>query len=103
VSVVVVAIISPLDGHIQNVVDAFAVVSPKVHSERGTELYALHHDAGTVIMIERWTSQEDLAAHAAGAPITELNALVADHVAGPSDVRVLRNVPLGDPLKGTLQ
>lgn len=102
-SVVVVAVLTPLDGHIQNVVDAFATVSPKVHNESGCELYALHHDADQVIMIERWTSEADLAAHAAGAAITELNALLADHVAGASDVSVLENVPLGDTNKGTIQ
>lgn len=101
-SVIVVAVITPLDGHIQGVVDAFAVASPRVHAEPGCELYALHHDANQVVMIERWATAEDLAAHAAGAPITELNALLADHVAGPTDVSVLENVPLGDPAKGTV-
>ena len=102
-SVVVVAVITPLDGHIQDVVNAFAVASPKVHAEAGCELYALHHDADQVIMIERWATQADLAAHASGAAITELNALLADHVAGASDVSVLENVQLGDPIKGTIQ
>jgi len=102
-SVVVVAVITPLEGHLQNVIEAFAAVSPKVHAESGCELYALHHDADQVIMVERWTSQADLAAHAAGAPITELNALLADHVSGPTDVSVLETVPLGDPAKGTIQ
>ena len=102
-SVVVVAVITPLDGHIQDVVNAFAVASPKVHAEAGCELYALHHDADQVIMIERWTTAADLAAHASGAAISELNALLADHVAGASDVSVLENVQLGDPVKGTIQ
>ena len=102
-SVVVVAVITPLDGHIQDVVNAFAVASPKVHAEAGCELYALHHDADQVIMIERWATQADLAAHASGAAITELNGLLADHVAGASDVSVLENVQLGDSVKGTIQ
>ena len=102
-SVVVVAVITPLDGHLHNVVEAFAVASPKVHAEAGCELYALHHDADHVIMIERWTSAADLAAHSTGAPIEELNALLAGHVAGPADVSVLENVPLGDPVTGTIQ
>ncbi|MET0955512.1 MAG: antibiotic biosynthesis monooxygenase [Cryobacterium sp.] len=102
-SVVVVAVITPLEGHIQNVIDAFAEVSPKVHAESGCELYALHHDSDQVIMVERWASQADLAAHAGGAPIVELNALLADHVNGPTDVSVLENVPLGDPVKGSIQ
>ncbi|TFB96210.1 antibiotic biosynthesis monooxygenase [Cryobacterium adonitolivorans] len=102
-SVVVVAVITPLEGHLQRVVDAFAVVAPRVHAEQGCELYALHHDADNVIMIERWSSPADLAAHAAGAPIGELNALLADHVEGPTDVSVLESVPLGESAKGTIQ
>jgi quinol monooxygenase YgiN len=102
-SIVVVAVITPLDGHIQDVVDAFAIASPQVHAEAGCELYALHHDADQVVMIERWATPADLAAHAAGEPITELNALLASHVAGPTDVSVLENVPLGDLAKGTVQ
>jgi quinol monooxygenase YgiN len=101
--VVVVAVITPLDGHLQNVVDAFTIASPKVHEERGCELYALHRDADQVIMVERWTTAADLAAHAAGAPIEELNALLAGHVTGPAEVSSLENVPLGDPVKGTIQ
>jgi quinol monooxygenase YgiN len=103
VSVVVVAVISPLEGHIQNIVDAFAHVSPLVHAETGCELYALHHDADQVIMVERWSTEGDLAAHATGAPIAQLNALVSEHVTGPSVVSVLTNVPLGDPVKGSIQ
>ena len=102
-SVVVVAVITPLDGHLQDVVDAFTIASPNVHAEAGCELYALHHDADHVIMVERWSTAADLAAHAAGAPIDQLNALLVGHVTGPADVSVLENVPLGDPAKGTIQ
>lgn len=102
-SVIVVAVISPLDGHIPDIVDAFAAVSPLVHAEGGCELYALHHDADQVIMIERWASAADLAAHAAGAPITELNARLAGHIDGAAEVSVLENVPLGETIKGTIQ
>jgi len=102
-SVIVVATITPLNGHIQDVVDAFALVSSKVHAEPGNELYALNRDADTVVMIERWSSPSDLAAHAAGAAMIELNTLLAGHVTGAPAVRVLENVPLGDPAKGSIQ
>ncbi|MCU1445854.1 antibiotic biosynthesis monooxygenase [Cryobacterium sp.] len=100
--VVVVAVITPLNGHNQDVIDAFSIVAPKVHEEAGCELYALHHDAARVIMVERWTTGADLAAHSSGAPIGELNALLAGHVTGPAEVSVLENVPLGDPAKGAI-
>lgn len=102
-SVVVVAVITPLDGHIPDIVEAFAAVSPLVHAEGGCELYALHHDADQVVMIERWATAADLAAHAAGEPIAELNSRLAGHINGAADVSVLENVPLGDTMKGTIQ
>lgn len=102
-SVVVVAVLTPQPGRIQEILDAFAVVSPKVHEEPGCELYALHHDAEKVIMVERWSSRGDLDAHSAGQPLVELNALLGDALATPPDVSVLENVPLGNPVKGTIQ
>lgn len=100
---VVVAIQTPKPGRLQDVLDAFAVVSPKVHEEKGCELYAAHTDGSVCVMVERWTTQEDLDAHAAGELLKELVALWGDALAQPYDVWVLDNVPLGDPLKGTVQ
>jgi quinol monooxygenase YgiN len=102
-SVVVVAVLTPRPGRIREVLDAFAVVSPKVHEEPGCELYALHHDDEKVFMVERWSSREELDAHSAGRPLAELNTLLGDTLAAPPDVSVLENVPLGNPVKGTIQ
>ncbi|WP_431279910.1 putative quinol monooxygenase [Leifsonia poae] len=100
---VVVATLTPLDGHTQDVLDAFATASPLVQDERGCELYAVHTDGTRVVVVERWTEIGDLQAHSEGAAIAELNRLNAGHLAGPAEVLVVENVPIGDPLKGTIQ
>jgi quinol monooxygenase YgiN len=100
---VVVAIQTPKPGRLQEVLDAFAVVSPLVHQEPGCELYAAHTDGRVCVMVERWTTQADLDAHAAGEPLARLIALWGDALEKPYDVWVLENVPLGDALKGTVQ
>ncbi|TFD27598.1 putative quinol monooxygenase [Cryobacterium cryoconiti] len=102
-SVVVVAILTPKPGRSQEILDAFAVVSPLVHAEPGCELYAAHTDGDLVVMVERWASPADLAVHATGAGIARLGALTDDALAVPTDVKVLQNVPLGEPAKGTIQ
>lgn len=53
-------------------------------------------------MVERWTSADDLAAHAGGAAIAELNRLIGDALTSPAEVSILENVPFGDPSKGTI-
>ena len=75
-----------------------------MHEEKGCELYAAHLEQGgdTVVMVERWTSREDLDAHASGKPLERLNELNADLLVRPYDVWLLDNVPLGDPLKGAI-
>lgn len=102
-SVVVVAVLTPKPGRIREILDAFAVVSQKVHEERGCELYAAHTDGNKVVMVERWTTPEDLDAHAGGQPLAELTTLMGDALANPIDVSVLENVPFGDAAKGTIQ
>lgn len=102
-SVVVVATLTPVDGHLQEVLDALAVSVPLVHEEPGCELYAAHTDGNVVIMVERWESQEALGVHSAGDALKKFGALTATALSGPPAVTVLENVPLGDPAKGTIQ
>ncbi len=106
-SVTVVALLTPKPGKADAVLASFAEVSPLVHQEQGCELYAAHVGAGpdgdVVIMVESWTTRADLDAHAAGAPLARLNELNAELLVKPYDVWFLRNVPLGDAEKGTIQ
>ncbi len=102
-SVTVVALLTPLPGKTDDVLAAFAEVSPLVHQESGCELYAAHTDGTVVIMVESWATRADLDAHAAGAPLARLNELNAQLLEKPYDVWFTRNVPLGDSAKGTIQ
>ena len=102
-SIVVIATLTPKPGRVQDAVDAFAGASPLVHEEVGCELYALHTDQSTLVMVERWASADDLAAHSTGAAMAELNRLMGDALSGPPAVAIMANVPLGVPSKGTLQ
>jgi quinol monooxygenase YgiN len=80
-----------------------AAVAP-THAEDGCILYALHRggtDDATFVFVERWSSDEALAAHAAQPWVTGLSAL-ADLLAGPPRVETLRAIPAGDPVKGRL-
>jgi quinol monooxygenase YgiN len=102
-SVVVVATLTPQPGTLQQILDAFALVAPTVHAEPGCELYAAHQSSTQVVVIERWSSASDLAAHAAGNPMAQLNALLRGLQSEPTGVTVLENVPFGEPTKGTIQ
>jgi quinol monooxygenase YgiN len=101
-SVTVVALLTAKPGLAPGVIDSFREVSPLVHEEPGCELYAAHTDGNVVIMVERWTTREDLNAHAAGQPLARLNELNSDLLVKPYDVWFLDAVPLGDPFKGII-
>lgn len=100
--VTVVAVLQAKPGMADRVIEAFAQVSPLVHNESGCELYAAHreHDGDSIVMIERWTSLEELQAHADGDPLRRLNELTEDILVKPYDVWFLEPVILGDPMKG---
>jgi quinol monooxygenase YgiN len=100
--VFVVATATPRPGRLNDIVDAYAQVTPAVHAEAGCELYAVHSDDEVVIIVERWTSQSDLNAHAVGEPLIELKRLLGDSLAAPIEVRVLGSHVFGDPAKGEL-
>ena len=101
-SVVVVATITPLAEHRDEVIAAFQEIIDLVHGEDGCELYALNEAQDRLIMIEKWASAEALAAHSKGANLAALNPKLAGKVAGLPDVVVLQQVPAGDPAKGQL-
>lgn len=100
----VVAIIHPLPGKGPEIIEAFRQVAPLVHEEKGCELYALQltQDEQKVIVIERWTTHEDLDAHSQGAPIQLLNELTGHLRAAPTDVILTDGIPMGDPVKGAI-
>jgi quinol monooxygenase YgiN len=102
-SVIVIATLTPKPDRVQDALNAFAGASPLVHREVGCELYALHTDQTKLIVVERWRTADDLAAHAAGAATAELNRLMGDALSTAPEITVTANVPIGEPAKGTIQ
>jgi quinol monooxygenase YgiN len=102
VSVVVVATITPLPEHTDEVIAAFMQIIPLVHAEDGCELYALHQAPDRLIMVEKWASREALGVHSSCAALAALGPKIAGQTAGPAEVIVLDAVPAGDPVKGQL-
>ena len=103
VSVVVVAILTPKPGRLADLIAALEVVTPKVHEENGCELYAVHSDGQVCVMVEQWSSQEALDAHASGAVMAQLERLWSSSLAKPFAAWVAQNIPLGDAALGTIR
>jgi quinol monooxygenase YgiN len=102
-SVVVVASIHPLPEHRDEVTAAFTDTIAQVHAEdQGCQLYSLHDGEDRLVMIEKWASEEALAAHGRGPALVDLNARIAGKYLGEIDVQVLRPHPAGTAQQGTL-
>jgi len=101
-SVVVVATITPSDGHYDEVRQILLDAIPKVHEEAGCDRYSLHEDGERFVMIEKWESAQALDAHSNGEVLRDAGRALAGKLAGKLDVRSLSAVPAGDPAKGAL-
>lgn len=101
--VVVTAVFRPAPGEREAVLAALGVAIPKVHREPGCELYAIH-DApdGAIVMLEKWSSVEELDAHGGSEAILEMRAALAGRLLGPVEVVRLAPIPVGDADRGAL-
>lgn len=101
--VVVTAVFHPAPGRRAELVDALRSSIPAVHEEAGCRLYAIHDaEDGTITMIEKWDSPEDLAAHAAGPAVAGLDKAVADLIAQATTVTTMTPLPAGTAEQGQL-
>jgi quinol monooxygenase YgiN len=101
--IVVTAVFHPVEGRTAELVDALRRSIPAVHDERGCRLYAIHDaEDGTITMIEKWDSREDLAAHTSGTAVKALGAAVADLIAKPTTVTTMTPLPAGSTEQGEL-
>ncbi|MEX5237661.1 putative quinol monooxygenase [Kocuria arenosa] len=58
-------------------IEALQKAIPAMHEEPGCLLYAIHDAAdGLIVMIEKWASDSDLAAHTEGPAVARLNTLL---------------------------
>jgi quinol monooxygenase YgiN len=103
-AIITVATAFPAPEHREEVIAAFEAAIEKVHAdEDGCELYALHEGPdGRLVMIEKYTSDEAVAAHRAGAGLAGLSQALKGKLSGPLDVQVLTPHPAGSPAKGAL-
>lgn len=102
-TVVVTAVFYPLPGRKQELADAMQRGITAVHGEQGCELYAIHDaEDGTITMIEKWTTVEDLDAHGSGSVVEILRADVKDLVAKPATVTRMTPIPAGTEAQGLL-
>jgi quinol monooxygenase YgiN len=102
VSVVVVATITPSEGHHDEVRQILLSTIPLVHDEPGCELYSLHEEGERFVMIEKWESAEALKTHSSAEALANAGRALAGKLAGQLDVRTLSAVAAGDPAKGAL-
>ncbi|MFE3281010.1 putative quinol monooxygenase [Nocardia sp. NPDC059239] len=102
-TVVVTAIFNPLPGRKGELIEAMRPGIAAVHEEPGCELYSIHDaEDGTVTMLEKWTSQADLDAHAHGAAVALLNKDIKGLLAEPVRVTTMSPIPAGTPSQGNL-
>jgi quinol monooxygenase YgiN len=99
--VVVTAVFTPAPGRREDLRAAIEGALPDVHAEDGCLLYALHDAAdGTLVLIEKWESQELLDAHSVGEPVKRLRAGIDGLVEAPAAVVTMTPLPAGDAVKG---
>lgn len=102
-TVIVTAVFTPQPGRTEELVRAMGPGIAAVHGEQGCELYAIHDaEDGTVTMIEKWTTAEDLAAHAQGEAVAVLNDGIEGLLARPTVVTRMTPIPAGTPEQGAL-
>jgi quinol monooxygenase YgiN len=101
-AVVLVATIVPLAEHRDDVISVLTATIERVHAEPGCEIYALHEASDSLVVVEKWESENALAQHRNGAALAALGPALAGKVAGSPKVITLRPVPAGDAGKGAL-
>jgi quinol monooxygenase YgiN len=101
-SVIVVATAFPLPEHRDEVVAAFEAAIPPVQEDPECELYALHEGRDRLVMIEKYKSQDALAAHGKSAALADLTAALQGKLSSDLDVQILVPHPAGTAAKGAL-
>jgi quinol monooxygenase YgiN len=102
-AVVVTAIFHPVAGARDALVEALSAGIPAVHAETGCELYAIHDSPdGSIVMLEKWSSADDLDAHGAGEPVARMLATLEGLLESPPVVTRLVPNPAGSSYQGQL-
>ena len=87
--VVVSARLHPDPAQLDAAVAAVLAAVAGIRAEEGCEQYDPHlADDGTILVVERWSSREALAAHSAGAPVQVLRDGLNGLTTAPPEVTV---------------
>lgn len=102
-AVVVTAVFQPKEGRKQELAEAMRRGIEAVHTESGCELYSIHDaEDGTITMIEKWSSVQELDAHGGGEPVKTLLADIDGLVEGAPTVTRMYPLPRGTAQQGAL-
>lgn len=102
-TVIVTAVFYPQAGKKQELVQAMQRGIAAVHEEPGCELYSIHDaEDGTITMIEKWTTAQDLDTHGAGEAVGVLNGDIADLIEKPTLVTRMTPLPSGTEAQGEI-
>lgn len=97
-SVIVVATFFPKPGMHDAVHAVIAAAQTEVYKEPGCELYALHESSDRFVLIEKWASEEAIAAHGEAEALAKLVEDVTPLVDGKIDIVSLSPVDSGHEL-----
>jgi quinol monooxygenase YgiN len=88
--------------------EAIAALSEAIaasHDEEGCVVYALHtvkDDPSTLIMLEHWETEDQLENHRHQPHLATLRTKLPATLTGPSEVKYLTAIPIGQPAKATI-
>lgn len=100
---IVTAVFTPKDGAKQALIAAFEATIPAVHAEPGCELYSIHDaEDGTITMIEKWTTREQLDAHGDGPAVAALVGATAPLLQHPAVVTFMTPLAAGTDEQGAI-
>lgn len=105
--VVIVVKVVAAEGKVDEVLAGFTTCLEATHEEEGCLAYALHRDnsdPNTIVLVERWRSQDDLDAHNQTPHVAALFAVAGTPglLAEPPQLSFTTPLGIGDPAKGTL-
>jgi quinol monooxygenase YgiN len=98
---VVVSIVTPKPGKLDEVVHTITSEVPGIHTEPGCGLYALYRGDDKLVMIEKWDDVQSLQKHGEGTAMVELGVTVSALVEG-IEMHTVEPIAAGDPAKGLI-
>jgi quinol monooxygenase YgiN len=100
---IVIAIFTPLRGHIDDVREILTAIIPEVHDEDGCELYALHEDTeGRLVFVESWTTRALWEKHKNHSTVESILTLTKPHLSREVEVIEMYSVAAGNLSQGLL-